>query len=38
MRSKYPCLSQFTIDILTIPASSYDCERLFSKLGDILEP
>jgi hypothetical protein len=38
MRSKYPCLSQFAIDILTIPASSCDCERLFSELGDLLEP
>ncbi|KAI1507259.1 Dimer-Tnp-hAT dimerization containing protein [Pyrenophora tritici-repentis] len=38
LRSKYPCLSQFTIDILTIPASSCDCERLFSELGDLLEP
>jgi len=38
MRSKYPCLSQFAIDMLTIPASSCDCERLFSELGDLLEP
>jgi hypothetical protein len=38
MRSKYPYLSQFAIDILTIPASSCDCERLFSELGDLLEP
>ncbi|KAA8619411.1 Dimer-Tnp-hAT domain-containing protein [Pyrenophora tritici-repentis] len=38
LRSKYPCLSQFAIDILTIPASSCDCERLFSELGDLLEP
>jgi hypothetical protein len=38
MRSKYPCLSQFAIDILTIPASSCECERLFSELGDLLEP
>jgi hypothetical protein len=38
MRSKYTCLSQFAIDILTIPASSCDCERLFSELGDLLEP
>jgi outer membrane receptor for monomeric catechols len=33
-----PCLSQFAIDILTIPASSCECERLFSELGDLLEP
>jgi hypothetical protein len=38
MRSKYPCLSQFAIDILTIPASSCECGRLFSELGDLLEP
>jgi hypothetical protein len=38
MRSKYPYLSQFAIDMLTILASSCDCERLFSELGDLLEP
>jgi hypothetical protein len=38
MCPKYPCLSQLAIDILTIPASSCDCERLFSELGDLLEP
>jgi hypothetical protein len=38
MRSKYLCLSRFAIDMLTIPASSCDCERLFSELGDLLEP
>jgi hypothetical protein len=38
MRLKYPSLSQFAIDILTIPASSCECERLFSELGDLLEP
>jgi hypothetical protein len=35
---KYPHLAQFAIDIMTIPASSSDCERLFSELGDLLEP
>ncbi|KAI1679452.1 Dimer-Tnp-hAT dimerization containing protein [Pyrenophora tritici-repentis] len=35
---KYPQLSRFAIDILTIPASSCECERLFSELGDLLEP
>ena len=35
---KYPQLSRFAIDILTIPASSCECERLFSELGDPLEP
>jgi hypothetical protein len=38
LRSKYPNLSRLAIDILTIPASSCDCERLFSELGDLLEP
>jgi hypothetical protein len=38
MSSKYPNLSRFAIDILTVPASSCDCERLFSELGDLLEP
>lgn len=38
LRSKYPYLGQFAIDILTIPASSCECERLFSELGDLLEP
>jgi hypothetical protein len=38
MRPKYPQLSKFAIDILTIPASSCECERLFSELGDLLEP
>ena len=37
-RSKYPQLSQMAIDIMTIPASSCECERLFSELGDLLEP
>ena len=34
---KYPHLSQFAIDMMTIPASSCECERLFSELGDLLE-
>jgi hypothetical protein len=38
MAPKYPQLSRFAIDILTIPASSCECERLFSELGDLLEP
>ena len=38
MTPKYPQLSRFAIDILTIPASSCECERLFSELGDLLEP
>jgi hypothetical protein len=35
---KYPNLAQFAIDIMTIPASSCDCEQMFSKLGNLLEP
>jgi hypothetical protein len=31
-------LSRLAIDILTIPASSCECERLFSELSDLLEP
>jgi hypothetical protein len=31
-------LSRLAIDILTIPASSCECERLFNELGDLLEP
>jgi hypothetical protein len=38
LASKYPNLSRLAIDILTIPASSCECERLFSELGDLLEP
>jgi hypothetical protein len=38
MAPKYPQLSCFAIDILTIPASSCEYERLFSELGDLLEP
>jgi hypothetical protein len=38
LRPEYPHLAVFAIDILTIPASSCDCERMFSELGDLLEP
>lgn len=38
LRNKYPSLAQFALDILSIPASSAECERLFSELGDLLEP
>jgi hypothetical protein len=37
-RRAYKRLMRFAIDILTIPASSCECERLFSELGDLLEP
>jgi hypothetical protein len=36
-RSTYPRLAKMAFDILTIPASSADCERMFSELGDLLE-
>jgi hypothetical protein len=35
---KYPNLICLAVDILTIPASSCKCERLFSKLNNLLEP
>ncbi len=38
LRVEYPVLSQMALDILTIPGSSADCERVFSELGDLLEP
>lgn len=36
--NSYLSLSRFTIDMLTIPASSCEFERLFSDLGDLIEP
>ena len=38
LRVAYPNLAQLAIDVLTIPASSCDCERMFSELGDLLKP
>lgn len=38
MRNKYPNLARLAIDVLSVPASSCDCERMFSELGDLLEP
>jgi hypothetical protein len=38
MASTCPQSSRFAIDILTVPVSSCECERLFSELGDLLEP
>jgi hypothetical protein len=37
-RLKYPNLSQLAIDVMTIPASSADCERVFSGTGRVMEP
>ncbi|KAI1569536.1 Dimer-Tnp-hAT domain containing protein [Pyrenophora tritici-repentis] len=38
LRERYPNLSKLALDVLSIPASSCECERLFSELGDLLEP
>lgn len=38
MRQNYPNLSRLAIDVMAIPASSCECERLFSEVGDLLEP
>ncbi|KAG9377449.1 hypothetical protein A1F94_011852, partial [Pyrenophora tritici-repentis] len=38
LRDRYPSLSKFAIDMLSIPGSSCECEHLFSELGDLLEP
>ena len=38
LQPQYPHLAQLALDVLTIPASSCDCERMFSELGDLLEP
>jgi hypothetical protein len=38
LRNRYPNLSKLALNVLSIPASSCECERLFSKLGDLLEP
>jgi hypothetical protein len=34
---KYPNLAQLALNIMTILASSCDCERMFSELGDLLK-
>ena len=38
LRSQYPNLSRLAIDVISIPSSSCECERMFSELGDLLEP
>jgi hypothetical protein len=38
LQSRYLTLSRFAINILSILASSCECERMFSKLGDLLTP
>ena len=38
LRDRYPSLSKLALDVLSIPASSCECERMFSELSDVLEP
>ena len=38
MRDCCPSLSKHVLNVLSILASSCECERLFSELGDLLEP
>jgi hypothetical protein len=38
LQDRYPNLSKLAIDMLSIPGLSCECERLFSELGDLLEP
>ena len=38
LQPRYPHLAQLALDVLTIPAFGCDCERMFSELGDLLEP
>ena len=38
LRDRYPNLSKLALNVLSIPALSCECERLFSELGDLLEP
>jgi hypothetical protein len=38
LRPQYTNLSRLAIDVLSIPASGCDCERMFSERGDLLEP
>jgi hypothetical protein len=37
VRDCYPSFSKLALDVLSIPASSCECERMFSELGDLLE-
>jgi hypothetical protein len=38
LRNRYLNLSRLALDVLSITASSCECERMFSELGDLLEP
>jgi hypothetical protein len=37
MHDCYPSLSKLALEVLSVPASSCECECLFSELGDLLE-
>jgi hypothetical protein len=37
LQDQYPYLSKLAIDMLSIPGSSCECERLSSELGDLLK-
>jgi hypothetical protein len=38
MRNCYLSLSKLALNVLSILALSCECKRLFSELGDLLEP
>lgn len=38
LRDRYPNLSKLALTVFSIPASSCECERVFSELGDLLDP
>jgi hypothetical protein len=38
LRDRYPNLACMALDLISIPASSCECERMFSELGDLLKP
>jgi hypothetical protein len=38
LRDRYLNLARIALDLISIPASSCECERMFSELSDLLEP
>jgi hypothetical protein len=38
MPPRLPSLTRLALDVLSMPASSCDCERMFSELVDLLQP
>ena len=38
LEEDYPHLSKLAIDVLSIPASSSYCKRVFSETGNMMEP